>query len=522
MRVPSKIAAVSVLLLLAVAVWWVPRVHLDPSGSALMQYFSLALLSVAACATLRQWAAGSYSTVMGVCVSLFTLMWGRVIFCGYLYYDEVHRAISIPPVNKWLVTPVNDHLTPLMYLVWTIQYRFFNGEYWCIALSHYCFGLLAVCGLVRIVQAGIPRNSAFHTLGILFVALSTLSPRIWIWKGCGDSPVIALALFVWLYYHCIRSEGTPSHRHFAGLVVLYILLLASCSAITLGFVFLLPLLLVPQYRTRRFAALLAAFFTLSGVYWLLRLQLISEMRPHRLQDIPGAFAKVWYTYSGSWEAGILLALIALSGPLLFIRQRRVTVSFAVWTAGLFMYALGTLQLWGARDLVWSLSRELTGYHMLLPYTGISLLVGTSIACWSNNWKVVAFTLSFASGGFYLLTTAQLAENIVPDHQAVIAARAEFFGDLDRAAQSGKIPDRSVGKMSYFWLKKLDWTEIKLFTDPEMVSKFRTPDNFNLKTLCYIFGRRQYTLLPADTPEVLLDPAVGAFVQKYWAHTHRAL
>jgi hypothetical protein len=291
------VTQITFILILAGNFWWVWYVHLATPGTERAQYFSLAALAVTISIAMKKLAPSFFSYPKAIAITLFTLMWGRVIFCGYIYYDELDRFSSLPSLKNFILTPVNDHLTPVMWILWWLQYDFLGGNYFAIACSHYLFGVLLVSSVVGIIENILPENTEAVLLGSLIASVSTLSYRIWVWKGCGDSPVVSLALLFLLYYLCLRSEGNPSRK--LAFVTLYVLITFSCSATTLSFLFIIPLLLVAKFRNRHFISLLAMFFTVSVGYWLLRLSIVHETRPHYLEDLPGAFKTVWVTYSGS-------------------------------------------------------------------------------------------------------------------------------------------------------------------------------------------------------------------------------
>src|SRR5207249_11638581 len=140
---------------------------------------------------------------------------------------------------------------------------------------------------------------------------------------------------------------------------------------------------------------------------------------------------------------------------------------------LLIYSVGTGQLWGARNLAWNHYAHLLEYHMLLPYAGISLAVGCSIAYWNVKQKLLGYIFIGAFAIFCLQRTYMLGQAVIPSTQAVLQARSEFLYDYHQVLKSGlPIPNKSLAEM--FNVAVYDWTDLRLFVDPQQVQLYKWP------------------------------------------------
>ncbi|HEY1111498.1 MAG TPA: hypothetical protein VGE76_22775, partial [Opitutaceae bacterium] len=347
---------------------------LQTPAAAALRWSAVAVLAVCVGFTLRTLLAtrGPEFWIPGV---LFTLMWAWPIFHGYLTFDELSRFQSLPPLSKIFVTPVNDHLHPLMWIVWRVQYGWLSGNYLAIAGWHFTVGLAGVLALAAVVVRLLPETSApkrvFFTV---FACLSTHSPVLWTWKGCGDAPLLSFLAFALWLLALLQSDRRSGFVYYALCTALYGVMVGSSSLITLGFVYALPLLLLPQYRTPRFAIVVGLGFLATAGYWLLRSSVVDRaFKPIHWPNLPGALAGAWHQYAyASIPIGVAILGLLIMGVRTLPRQPRPVLALAGIATAIF--SVGVLQLFGAREMTLRNSFGLRNYHLFFPWVGCALLL----------------------------------------------------------------------------------------------------------------------------------------------------
>lgn len=388
---------------------------------------------------------------------LFTLMWAWPIFHSYVEYDELSRFQALPPLGKIFVTPVNDHLHPLMWIVWWVQYGLLAGNYLSISGWHFVVGLAGILALATFVLRLLPNSSSpqrvFFTT---FACLSTHSPLLWTWKGCGDAPLLSFLMFILWLLLVLKSERRSDVAYYALCTAVYACMVGCSSLITLGFVYALPLLLLPQYRTRRFAMVVGLGFLTTASYWLLRSSVVPHaFKPYSWKDLPGALAGGWYHYAyASIPIGIAILLLLFAGIRPLLRQPRSVQVLA--GIGALIFFVGVLQLFGARGMTLHNSFGMRAYHLFFPWVGGALLllaVGyrwISIMSGRLTWGLIG-----ALAAYYL--SVQVRFTVLEAHTAdtVIARRTAFFSDLRMLRDSATpVPNLSFAtsarRMEFDW------------------------------------------------------------------------
>lgn len=471
-----------------------------------------AVIALAACVglTLRTLPAtrGPEFWILG---GLFTLMWAWPIFHGYLTFDELSRFQSLPPLSKIFVTPVNDHLHPLMWLVWWVQYGLLSGNYLVIAGWHFVVGLAGVLALAAVVLQLLPgRSTPQRVFVTLFACLSTHSPVLWTWKGCGDAPLLSFLAFAFWLLALLQSDRRSGFGYYALCTALYLVMVGSSSLITLGFVYALPLLLLPRYRTPRFAIVVGLGFLATAGYWLLRSAVVERaFKPIHWLDLPGALAGTWYQYTyASIPVGAALLLLLLVGLRTLPRQPRSVLAVAGIAS--FVFFVGVLQLFGAREMTLRNSFGLRNYHLFFPWVGCALLLVAVGYGWIAATSArAAWTLVGAVSLYYLAVQVRFTTAEAGEVDTVIARRAAFLSDLRTLRDSGAVvPDRSFATSAR--RAEFKWCPDNLLEPGTEHAGWH--DFTRLGNLQHLIGGG-LKLAPQDTPPA--DPATARFIDLYW-------
>lgn len=488
------------------------------TGSVWVRFATLVILGVLMGLAASAWLHRSARRTLVIGVSAATLAWGTSVFRSYAYYDEIARVTYASPVPSTWLQPVNDHFQPLMFPLWWVQYgSVFKGSYVPISVSMYLFavvGIVAAFFIARRLSWSLGRVGALTVA--LVVAVPLHNPDLWWWKGAGDAPVISLALLLaWLAILIRYGERLGAAAQVCAALLAFGAVFTS-SSVTLIFVYVLPLLLIRRYRNCRLLIAIGSAAAISAVYWVLRTFVVDigvSQYQHSLVDLPGAFLGMGIEYGYKNPLLVLLfGCLALIG--LWTARSGSSEIRALVCLALLIIAIGGLQLWAARGMTFVSSRGLFGYHLYLPFLGITMLVGLGaerVLRWARLGSRALPLLQVA----YLVVAVLLfafpwrsafTQDIPVD--ATLQARAEFFRDL-QALGSVELPDLNLALSPAH--KVMHFAPEEFLADPaEMNGWIRRMD---LSLLLPMTGA-EYVTSPCRRGKSY-SPEVTAFIAKYW-------
>lgn len=512
--------AIFVLLPLALlAVILCAELHQDFSGR-LLRHGALLVLGMMWGWLTSVFFKGPSRPVIFSAITAFTLIWGASIFWSYSFYDEIFRsAVTLNPAS-WLV-PVNDHFQPLMYPVWWLQHNsFFGGSYVPVSTSMYIFAVIGITAAFRLALTLTNELGAYIALIASMIASIPLhNGDLWWWKGAGDAPVISLTfLFLWLAYLVFRG-ASANLSQICVATLLSGAAIFSSSSVTVIFIYGIPLLFVSRLRTKRFAICLGTSFVLTCAYWMTRTFLLDLELPRKsrnITDIPGAIAGVWIEFG--FSNPLLVTVTALLGGIgawTCIRYKGELRAFAC--IGVLLSLVGSIQLWGARDLALDTAKFLAGYHMYLPFVGCSILVGLGLAqvvrpFGTGRRVLVAVTSVYLALGAiaFSFPPASMFWEELPI-STTLTSRQLFFSEL-RGLGEARVPDILTSTS----IKYREWhfapNQLVEATNEENASSWR--ETIRLSDLRNLAGA-SFTAVPCEGPSEQYSKPVEDFVKRYW-------
>jgi hypothetical protein len=394
----------------------------------------------------------------------FTIMWGIPIFNGYIYYDELTRYPS-PPISSWFFNPINDHLMPLIYPLWLIEYQVFAGDYIVISTIFY---ITCVVGLIAFSMSigTMAQDLSKYAKNVMILVASTpfQSWKLWFWKGCGDGPVTSFMFFSISLFLFSRS-GNLTLISALLIVFLYFIAVFSSSLITVGFLFfsIFPLF-DKKYRNAKSFAILMSCLAISLVYWVLRSRVVtSGLMWNNINKFGSSLHAVTFSYA--FDNKIVFAMIItflVAGiSLALIKLHFLRLPMALGAAILF---IGTLQLNGARGLIFASRHDFDGYHMFLPFIGLSILLAVASAAFIGKLGLKKMTIVLCVGGLWVAGNIfAVQKRLLADSDAVRLVRKDFFCDL-RKLNEKYVADLSLASSPR--VAEMNWCPLELLKDPE--------------------------------------------------------
>lgn len=459
-----------------------------------------------------------------VVVFCFSAIWGSPIFRSYVYYDELARPFqttSLSEFSTWL-QPINDHMQPVMIPIWWAQYhQALGGSYVPISVFLYVIAVVGICGIFFFCHT---LSGALGASGALVVAIVASLPLhsndLWFWKPAGDGQILSLAsMSVWLSMLAWSRGAMSIPKTLIATFLVGIAVFAS-SALTLVFLFAVPLLLMRPFRTLSTYINIAIAVVVSLLYWITKIQVAevgtSSYAPE-FEDLAGAFVGVWIQFGHENILLILvLSLIAVQGLLTSIGSGSSTG--ALFAFGITCIVVGTVQLWAARDLSLWTSRGFSGYQMLLPFLGCSVVVALGTAgllaklkAPLSSWKIVA--LIYLGIAFLSLTSPPGSGYFTQgvDVSETLEARAELFEDLRNL---GRVPIPNFTMATSHRADVLHFAPRELLQPIESGGWQSWHDLVTLSSLRRLSGA-DYVTAPCNARDQQASTAVRDFVAKYW-------
>ncbi len=352
----------------------------------------------------------------------YALLWGRHHFLDFFYWDEILRfgstRASIGQLLGSLFSPVgNGHVMPLARLYWYVIYSVFRADYIGVAGASFVAAVAAIASaqaLLRMVAPARPRYLAL--VAATLVAATPHSPIVTLWKGAGDSLLLAMATFLpaaAILAGAATGRIAFGRRAFAWSAALLTASLGSSSVLTEMPIFLLPFAAGFAFgdpTARKFRARFAILFALitleTGAYWFVRQSVVGLPFPGGAWGWRGLVTALAGTLETFLPARALVVLFALGSAGMVVRLAagwsgavrrrgsppvtrdaesesstieatviepvRIEPTTILWLLGVEMFVAGTFEVVLARGMVYVVLEEHAGYHLFLAFWGLAL------------------------------------------------------------------------------------------------------------------------------------------------------
>jgi hypothetical protein len=335
----------------------------------------------------------------------YAALWGRHHFLNFFYWDEILRfgstRLSIGQLLHSLLFPVaNGHVMPFARVYWYAIYSVFRADYIGVAGASFVAAIATIASaqaLLRIVAPSRPRYLALAVATLL--AATPHSPIVTLWKGAGDSLLLAMATFLpaaAILAGAVTGRIAFDRRALGWSTVLLTTSLFSSSVLTEMPIFLFPFavaLLVggPTARKVRagFAILFALVLVETCAYWYLRQSVVGLPFPAGEWGWRGLVGALAGTLEMFLPARALVVLFALGSTAMTVRlaatlieplRRRssrterssIDPTTILWLLGIEMYAAGTFEVVLARGMLYEVRDVFGGYHLYLAFWGLAL------------------------------------------------------------------------------------------------------------------------------------------------------
>ena len=337
----------------------------------------------------------------------YALLWSRHHFVDFFYWDEILRfgatRYSLEQFLKTLFVPVAaGHVMPLACVYWYAIYSVFGANYIGVAGGSFVAAIATIAGAQALLRIVAPRRPRFLALAAAaLLAATPHSPIVTLWKGAGDSLLLAMATFLAgeaILAAAMLGRIAFSRRAFACSAALLTASLFSSSVLTVMPIFLLPFALrlaVGDAQARKvrtpFLALFGIITAGTCAYWIIRQSVVGVPFPAGEWTLSGLLGSLLGTLEMFLPTRGLVALFALGSVAMVVHlaaaardvlRRRgsasggdvaaISPTTILWLLGLEMYVVGTLEVVLARGMVYEARDLHAGYHLYLAFWGLAL------------------------------------------------------------------------------------------------------------------------------------------------------